>query len=597
MITVKQLNKEIENFKTKYIQVVPGLTFNQYDTIQQIYFYYNSKFKSGEIDEDGDRKYFYNITKNPCKVFSKAVDFDTKNIRMLTVGGGEPIKTWFMERDLKYWMRDKQFGKTLNRIFKELPIFGSVVLKIIDGTPYFVDLRNFVVEQQADDLDSTNFILEIHNYTPMEFRKVAKDMKWDSDKVNKTVEEFRKMKDTPHIRVYERYGEVADTKSGVPTGEYTYKRIFFADVGIDEFDQANQLVAPKQGVLLSEEEWDGHPYWEFHAEKDNGRWLGIGVVESLFEPQIRINELSNLQSKLSYWAALRLFFSTDPKMSGNLLTEKKNGDVITGDAPVTQIDMSDRNLAFFNDEYRRYMVNRDELTFSYDAIQGERSPAGTPLGSTELAIGQTLSYFETIQETIAMRVKELIYKVIIPQFKKENRAEHTLRLTGKDLDKYIELVKGDYVFKQVTKMALESLIGKPFPTNKDKEFVEFAFTESIKQGKEKLLPVPENYYKDVKYDIDIDITGESIDTRVRQATIFAILQAVTADPMMTQDPTKRNILYMMMENGGISPDDVFESDKKEPIDYYGGQKVMGGGGVSTPNALEANIPGTAGQTV
>ena len=62
---LQQLNQEIEDFRTKQIQIVPGLTFNQYQMIESCYYYYNSKFKSGDIDEDGDRKYFLNINKNP----------------------------------------------------------------------------------------------------------------------------------------------------------------------------------------------------------------------------------------------------------------------------------------------------------------------------------------------------------------------------------------------------------------------------------------------------------------------------------------------------------------------------------------------------
>jgi hypothetical protein len=597
MIEIKSLNREIEDFKTKQIQIVPGLLFNQYETIIQNYFYYNSKFQTGEVDEDGDRKYFLNINKNPCKVFSKSIDFDTKNIRMLTTGGGDPLKTWFMERDLKFWMRDKQFGRVLNRLFKELPIFGTVVLKIVSGEPMFVDLRNFVLEQQADTLEQSNYIIEIHNYTPAEFRKIGKQMKWSPELINKTINEFRKMKNTSHVRVYERYGETEDTEKGVPTGVWSYKRIFFADVGIDEYDQMNQLSAPKQGVLLSEEEWTpeqtSNLYWEFHAEKMGGRWLGIGVVESLTEPQIRENEIANLQSKTSYWSALRLFFSQDPKMAGNLLTEKKNGEVVTGDAPITQIDMSDRNLAFFTQESQKWMANRDELTFSYDVVQGERLPAGTPLGSAQMAVTQTLSYFEGIQEEIALAVKEMIYKVIIPQFEKESNSEHTLRLVGKDLDKYVEMVKNQMVFMEVTRLALLSLTGKPFPTNSDADAIGIAIEETIKQGKEKILTIPKGFYKDIKYDIDIDITGESIDTRVRQATIFAVLQAVTADPSMTQDPIKRKILYMMMENGGISPDDIFDTPKKGVSEVA---QQMGGGGVSAP-AMGAKLPGLSSSTV
>lgn len=596
-MNLKQLNQEIENFKTKQISIVPGLFYNQYDILQKNYFYYLSKFQTGEVDIDGDRKYFNNINKNPCKVFSKSIDFDTKNIRMLTTGGGDPLKTWFMERDLKFWMRDKQFGKVLNRIFKELPIYGTVVLKIINGEPQFVDLRNFVVEQQADSLSQSNYIIEIHNYTPVEFRNVAKEMKWEGDKVNEVIKLFHSMKDTSHIRVYERYGEVEEETDNAPNGNWTYKKTFWADVGTDEFDAWGKLSGPKKGVDLGSVEFTQEQtdklYWEFHAEKIPGRWLGIGVVESLYEPQIRLNEIANLQSKTSYWASLRLFFSQDPKMSGNLLTDKRNGEVVTGDAPITQIDMSDRNLAFFSAETQKWMANRDELTFTYDVVQGERLPAGTPLGSAQLAVTQTLSYFEGIQEEIALAIKEMIYKVIIPQWEKDSNSEHTLRLVGKDLDKYIEMVKNQMVFEEVTKLALKSLIGKPFPTEADRDALGIAIEESIKQGKEKILTIPKGHYSGAKYDIDIDITGESIDTRVRQATIFAVTQWISTDPTATTDPIKRKFLYMMMENGGISPDDIFESPRKQVGEVM---QKQGGGGVSAPQ-MSAKLPGMGGQTL
>jgi hypothetical protein len=590
---LSKINKEVENFKNKQIQIVPGLSFNQYETIEKIFFYYNSKFKSGEVDDEGDRKYFYNIVKNPCKVFSKAIDFDTKNIRLLTTGGGDPLKTWFMERDLKFWMRDQKFGKVLNRVFKELPIFGTVVLKIIDGKPYFVDLRNFVVEQSADDLDSMNYKIEVHHLTPEQFRKIGKQMKWKQSKIDEAIEKFYEMRDTSHIRLFERYGTVEEeSENGDKT--YPYKRVFIADVGVDEYDRFGQLTAARPGVEMSSEEWEGHPYWEFHAEKMPGRWLGIGVVETLFEPQIRQNEIVNLQSKTSYWSALRLFFSRDPGMNGNLMTEKKNGDVITGDSEITQIDMSDRNLAFFNEETAKWLRNRDELTFSYDVVQGERLPAGTPLGSAQIAATQTLSYFEQIQENVALDIKELLYTVIIPQFEKENNDEHTIRLVGQDLDTYIGMVKNDLVMKEIVRQAIGSLSGKPFPTEEDKEIAAIAIEESIKQGKEKILDVPKGYYKGIKYDVDIDITGESVDTRVRAATKFAIAQMITADPTMSTDPFKRKILMSYMEDGGINPNDFFDIQSKG-IESYA-PEGRAGGGVSAP-ALGAQIPGQVATTV
>lgn len=581
---LRQINQEVEDFKAKNITIVPGLFFNQQDTIEKIHFYYNSKFTTGDIDEEGDKKYFYNIVKNPCKVFSKSVDFDTKNIRLLTTGGGDPTKTWFMERDLKFWMRDKQFGKILNRLFKELPIFGSVVLKIVNGMPEFVDLRNFVVEQSADTLDNSNYLVEIHYFTPASFRKVGQDMGWDEAKIKEAIELFHQMKGASHIKVYERYGEI---KVGE---DWKYKRIFIADVGNDEYDNRGNLVASRPGVLLKDDNFQGNPYWEFHAEKMPGRWLGIGVVESLFEPQIRQNELANIQAKTTYWAGLRLFQTRDAAINRNLFTDSRNGEVINSDSEITQIDMSDRNLSFFNEEYRKWLNNRDELTFSYDVVQGERLPAGTPLGSARLAIGQTLSYFEQIQEDIAMDVKEMLYRVIIPQFDKERTQEHTLRLVGDDLDTYIEMVKNDLTTKEIIRLIYR---GK-FPTNQDKKAIEVAIQESIKQNKEKILDVPKDYYKNLKYDVDIDITGESVDTRVRSATKFAILQAITADPTALSNPVKRKFLYSMAEDGGINPDDFFGVMPTEPQETMPQGAV--GGGVSAP-AMNNAMAGSQTQTI
>ncbi len=583
---LRTINQELLDYKSKQIQIVPGFYFNQFSLIEKIFFYYNSKFQTGEVDDDGDKKYFFNIVKNPCKVFSKAIDFDTKNIRLLTAGGGSPLKTWFMERDLKYWMRDKQFGKVLNRIFHDLPIFGTVVLKVVNGEPHFVDLRFLLVEQSADTLGDSSYITEMHNYTVAGFRKVAKEMKWEQGKIDKVIEEYRKMKGVSHIRLYERYGDVGDVKEDGST-TWEYKRVYMADVGIDEYDQWGNLVSVHPGVELSSEKWepDNLPYWEFHAEKMPGRWLGIGVVETLIEPQIRMNEVANVQAKTTYWAGLRIFQTQDPAVNRNLYTDTRNGEIMNVESNITQIDMSDRNLPFFTQETDKWLRNRAELTFSYDVVQGERLPAGTPLGAAQIAQGQSMSYFEQIQENVAMDVKELIFEVVIPNFEKENTAEHTIRLVGEDLDAYVEMCKNDLVMKEIIRQVAA---GRPFPTSHEKDIISIGVESAIKQGKEKILTVPKDFYKDVKYDVDIDITGESIDTRVRYATRMAILQAITADPTMLQDPTKKKFLSGMAEDGGINPVELFGVTERKIEDVAQVPPPQGstgggvGGGVSSP---------------
>lgn len=587
---LKKINEEINEFTHKDIQVVPGFGFNQKSTLEKIYRYYNSKFENGEFDTEGDRKYFFNIVKNPCKVTTKAIDFDTKDIRILTADGNNPFTAWLMERDLKFWMNDNNFGKVLNRIFTELPIFGSVVLKVIKGEPYFVDLRNFIVNQSADNLEECNYIIEKHLYTPQQFQSIGKKSGWKD--IDKAMEEFRKMKELDYLLVYERYGEVAEGEEGHQ--KFPYKRIIIADVGVDEYSQYTKETVPHKGVILEEKEVDENPYWEFHLDKLSGRWLGVGVVESLFDPQIRENEIANLQAKASYWLALLLFQTRDQTAAKNLMTDVRNGEVLKVDEEITQILMNDRNLAHFNEETQKWLKNRDELSLAYDVIQGERLPAGTPLGSAQLAATMSLSYFSQLRENIALDVKEFLYDVIIPKFKSDNSTEHYLRLVGEDLDTYNELLISNKLTNE-----LFGYIGtkRKIPDSNYYNTLKAVIGERVKQGKEKLIKIVKGIYDNFKYKIKIEITGEGTDTSGQDDIM--ILQAVTADPTILQDPIKKKIFFRILEKRGFNIAD-FQTEK--PMDMQQLLQQMpvkgAGGGVSAPAMpVQSNITPKVGTTL
>lgn len=555
ILTIK---KEVDNFGSDEIEIIDGLKFNQADTIKKIIYYYNSKFLTGNYDDQGDRKYFYNIVKNPCDVATKAIDFDTKNVNILTAEGGTPLKTWLFERDLKFWMKDKNFGKVLNRIFYELPIFGSVVLKVINNIPYFVDLRNFVVTQDAENLDKANMIVEPHFYTPLEFSRIAKKQGWNN--WQGAIKE-----NSEGVSVYEAYGEDEDLN---------YRRVIFAETG------------NKEGITLSDDKVKKHPYWEFHFNKMPGRWLGIGAVEPLIDPQVRMNEISNQQVKSSYWSALRLWQTRDRGMKRNLLTDAKNGDILDINDPLIQVDMADRNLSFYEAEMNRWLRLRDEVSFSREVTRGENLPSGTPLGSARLSAGMAMEYFGQLQENIALDVKEFLFNVILPNFGKGNTKEHYLKLVGEDLDKvHLLNIARRVRDKQINFFNRgKTLIGPELDFIKD-------MVSKNTRGEIKGQPISDGFYKDIKYNISIDITGEQYDTRVKAATIFAILQAITADPTMLQDPSKKKLLYWYMEQGGVSPIDFFEVETSSTM------PLRAGGGVSRPMLPQTPIAGMAQATV
>jgi len=578
LATIQAEKKEFENDN---IQVVDGYLFNQRSTLNRIYLYHNSKYINGDTDDEGQKKFFFNIVRNPCKVTTKAIDFDTKHINIQTAGGGTPLKTWFLERDLKFWMKNQNFGAVLNRIFLELPIFGSVVIKMVDGKPEFVDLRNFIVEQSADDLKSAKYIIERHLYSPREFMKVGETLGWEG--IDKAVEEYRKM-DSHYLTVYERYGEeeIVDPKGNKT---YEYRRTYVADVGVNKIDEHLGNVSSYSGVVLRTDKIEENPYWEFHLEKLPGRWLGIGVVETLFDAQIRVNEISNLQSKSSFWSSLRVWQTRDEGINRNLFTDVANGEIMNSEQEITQIDMADRNLAGYTQETDKWMSNRDELTFSYDVVRGERLPAGTPLGSARLASAQAGSHFDQLRENIALRIKEFIFDVMIKEFKKQNTGEHLLRIAGEDLDKVRDLM-----VKQKSKTALFDFLKRKhkFPSETQHIAIKAGIEERVKSSKEILLDIPKGFYKDIKYYIDIIISGEQKDTSVFGQTMFAGLQAVSQDPTLLTDPTKKKFFAKYLESGGASIID-FEPEVQQ---MQGIEQLMPksvGGGISRPAAM-SNAP-------
>ena len=107
----------------------------------------------------------------------------------------------------------------------------------------------------------------------------------------------------------------------------------------------------------------------------------------------------------------------------------------------------------------------------------------------------------------------------------------------------------------------------------------------MKQNKEHHLTIPKGFYKNLKYDIDINIVGQAVDTQAQYQAKMAILQAMTADPTMTTDPVKKKILMSMIADAGLEPNDFFGVGDTPPqgAPQMPPQQFKGaGGGVSAP---------------
>lgn len=579
--TFNRIKTEVSDFQEKSIQITEHYRYNQKNTLEDVVRLYNSRFEKGEYDSQGFRKYFFNIVRNPCYISSKAIDFDTKDIMVLPVGGQNSIWSWLMDKDLKHWMKESGFGKTLNDIFFNLPIYGSVVLKKAKDKLHLVDLRNLIVEQSADSLKSASYIIEQHRYTPYELRQSG----WNN--VEEAISAWRETKE-PYIRIVERYGELTEEeiKNGDPTEHKFMRTIAFIPEGRDitQSDLERWNIG-SGGVILEQDEVDSIPYREIHWEKMPGRWLGVGRVEILSDPQMRTNELVNLRVKSSYFSTLNLFQSRDDNVKKNLLKDLKNGDVITAMDRIERVPTEDRALGSIDLEERKWSGLRDEITLTHDVVRGERPPAGTPLGSSQMAAQMIMSYFEGVKENVAMVIKDIIYEDVVPMFKKQG--EHYLKLTGEDLEKWNRLLTVSKTNEEIFKFLKKK---KTLPTKDQYDIMKKTIAEKTKQKKQDIL-VPKNAYNDIKYKVDIVITGEARNVQVQMANNSMLLQMLQQDPEVLTNPGKRKIFTKILDSMGMHIEDLDggETDKEQMMEQKVGQTK--GGGISRPPSVAQSTVG------
>ena len=91
---VKVIIKEIEHDKKKSLEFAPSFAPTEKDIIQLINLYWVDKYKSGDTNESGWKRAFYNVVENPTLVASKQIDLDTKDFKIIAADGKSFYPAW-----------------------------------------------------------------------------------------------------------------------------------------------------------------------------------------------------------------------------------------------------------------------------------------------------------------------------------------------------------------------------------------------------------------------------------------------------------------------------------------------------------------------
>jgi len=570
---------EINDFMYNSIEIVPGYTFNQYDTIKRCHLYINSRFEDNSMYQ-GREKMFDNKIKPKRDRVAAFLNIDTKDIKVISRSGSEnPYKTLVAQKELDNYLKENDFAQKFNDMCDAAVDFGSVVLKkTSEKTSDIVDLRRFFCDPTVNNLQKSRFVTFKYLFTSSELRAKVKDG-WDKDVIEEIIEKKERnqntgnagtsyetngqvnmIRSTPYIEVYERFGEVEkgllnNQKRGwdkelVRSLFITAEPMWVSKTDIGEY-------AGENGGVLFKSKWSGDwPVDEFHYYKTPGRWLGIGVVEQLFIPQERINELVNQKRVSMELSTLHLFQSKDPTVVQNVLTDLVNGDIMitSPNGEITPLVNEERNLSAFQSEEIYYQASIDALSFVSPQLGGEAVPSSTPATNAVIQQNNANSVFSFKRQNYANFIRRYMRKQVLKDLLRKMSQEHILRFVG-DYEDMMKLYLGVATSVTNNETIQKMLNGNIVSPEEYQASIEKNMNKL--RGKNELhLMVNAGWFDDVDLDFDILIDNEQQSTDIIANNTYQLIQVLMANPAWNQDPAVRALVMDYAEKVGINPSKI-----------------------------------------
>lgn len=601
--SVPEIVREAEdNFLNGSVQIGEYVEWNMHETLETIDAYLNSQFTTGNTDSLGREKNFYNIVMAATNVTMRATDLDRKNIRILPDCTANTALAFVATVILQNWMKEARFGVFLNEWGRTLARYGSAVVKFVerDGNliATVVPWNRLIVD--PIDFDALPRIEKIYK-TPSQLRKSPEydqevvEKLISSATTRKTLDGNQKDNMSKFIELYEVHGEL-------PIALLEEDPLQAEDSAWETYRQQMHVVSfveDSNGEILDFTLFRGRekkdPYMITHLIKEDGRTLGIGTVELLFEPQRMANHAMKQVKDTLDLASKLIFQTSDSNFVGrNVLSAIETGDIMIHQVnqPLTQINNSKADIVAFQNFKTEWENLAQTLTSTPDAIRGDTLPSGTPYSLAAYQGAQANSLFEYMTENKGLYIEDMMREYIIPHIKtKMDTAEEISAVLEDNEIQYIDqiYVKNAairYVNEELKQMVLRG----EFPTQEDQMNMTASVSASLKEqlngimGNQRFFKpsdVPDKTWKEILGDFEmkvtVEVTNENTDKQAVLTTLSSLLQTIASNPMILQDQNAKMLFNQILtETGRISPLQLSTSSSQTPVaPPSGGESLQG----------------------
>lgn len=576
------VRKAERDYKSGNTEISEYVNHSLSDTLNKIDAYIYSVHTSGSQDSLGRDKPFFNIVVAAANIWMRATDIDRNNIKVRATKEKDWYTSFLATVHLRDWMKRSKFGTYLNEWGRTLSRYGSAVTKIVQNSEGLhisvVPFSNIIFD--AVDFDN-NPKIEILELNMAQLRGRIKTHGYDADAVDdledaledrETKEGKKKNNKAEFIKLYEVHGLLPkslltnkDTESNDDDDVYVQQMHVIAFVGVKK---GRKTEYQDFTLVAGREKFD--PYRLDSLIREEGRSLGIGAVEYLFEAQWMVNHSQKTIKDQLDLASKLIFQTTDTNFLGNnVLTDIENGDILITEpnTAISGFPNQSHDLTNWQNYSSIWKSLGNEITGVSEAMLGAAPKSGTAWRQTEAMLNESYSLFELMTENKGLALEDMFRTRIIPflKTKMDNKDEITATLQSYEINRIDSRHIKNTAIRSVNTEIKKKLIAGEVPTPEEQMLLTQATEEKIGSGLQEFgnqrffTPddVSEKTWADtfdgMEWDLDIDITGEARNSREELTTLNTALQVVL-NPGFETNKKAQAIVGRILENtGAMSP--------------------------------------------
>lgn len=558
------------------------VTSDLYNDINKIYAYLSSKHISGEKDDQNRTKPFFNIVLAARNIYYRATDIDRKNIEVTANNSGNVIPALFATGWIQNWMRKTDFGTFLNNWGMELAGFNSAVVKFVESNG---ELHHSVVPWSRIICDQINFDanpkIELIELTEAELYGRVKTHGYSKEMVEKLCDALsaRELTDgtkqdqnNNYIKLYEVHLNGA---LSLLTGNEKDEDEYVQQMHVISFVASKEKGEYDDFTLVSgREEKDPYMLTSLLPATDGSVSLD-GSVKNLFQAQWMMNHtVKSIKDQLDV-ASILMFQTADRSFVGkNVLTAVQQGQIMVHDVnmPLTQVNNNSHDITAQESFGNMWKGLSSEINGVSESMLGNNPPSGTAWRQVEALLNESHSLFELMTENKGLAIEQMFRRYVIPFMKKKmnNKDEIMAIYSDLNLQKFDSLYVPNKAIKVHNENFKNAVLDGAIPSPYNPTEGEQAVKQDLAQygNKRPLSPGDitwKEFFKDLEWELEMNITGEAKDKQQVLTTLNTALQVV-ANPNYQANPQAQFVLGKILQaTGQVSSAELANLPAPQPL--------------------------------